>query len=210
MRLFVKICGVTDPEAALAAAAAGADAVGFVFHPPSRRYLTPAAAGALARLLGDGPARVGVFVDAPLGEVVAAARAAGLDWLQFHGRETPAYCRAARRRTGCRVIKALPVGPDGPPRLPVWAEGDADFFLLDAPVPGGGRPYDWSRARAASLPAPVLLAGGLTPENVAEALEAARPAGVDVSSGVETGGRKDPEKIRAFVARVRRWEHERR
>lgn len=222
--LFVKICGIGDPEAARAAARAGADAVGFIFHPPSRRYLAPERAEEIARAAGlpagpvapgavpARPARVGVFVDADLGAVREAARAAGLHVVQLHGGEPPAFCREVRRATGCRVIKALRVGADG--RVPAegWSPGDADYFLLDTDVPGEaggtGRAFDWGAARAARLPAPVILAGGLTPENVADALSAARPAGVDVSSGIETGGRKDADKIRAFVARARRWEHE--
>lgn len=220
--LFVKICGLGDAEAARAAVEAGADAVGFIFHPPSRRYVTPqraeeiaAAAGVPAGpagVPGVRPARVGVFVGADLDAVREAARTAGLHVVQLHGAETPAFCREVRRATGCRVIKALRVGADGRVPSEGWSPGDADYFLLDTDVPGQaggtGRPFDWAAARAARLPGPVILAGGLTPDNVAAALAAARPAGVDVSSGVETGGRKDGEKIRAFVARVRRWEHE--
>lgn len=231
--LFVKICGIGDAASARAAAQAGADAIGFIFHPPSRRYVPPARAGEIAAAAGipagpdggctgagaaglgapgAGPARVGVFVDADLREVREAARAAGLHFVQLHGAEPPGFCREARRATGCRVIKALRVGADGRVPSEGWSPGDADYFLLDADVPGQaggtGRAFDWGAARAVRLPAPVIVAGGLNPDNVAEALAAARPAGVDVSSGVETGGRKDGEKIRAFVARARRWEHE--
>lgn len=212
MGLFVKICGIADREAGLAAAAAGADAVGFVFHPRSRRYVPPAAAGGIARALPEGVLRVGVFVDAPLERLREAAAAAGLDLLQLHGAETPAFCRRAREATGCGIIKALRVSGAGAPDLGPWRReaGAADWFLLDAwdpDLPGGtGRAFDWAGARDLGLPAPVLLAGGLTPENVAAALDAARPAGVDVSTGVETDGRKDPDKIRRFVAGVRRWE----
>lgn len=212
--LFVKICGLMDAEAVRVAAGAGADALGFIFYPPSRRYVTPERAGEIAEAAGaSGPARVGVFVDADLHEVREAAHTAGLQFVQLHGAEPPGFCREVRRATGCRIIKALRVGSGG--RVPAegWSPGDADYFLLDTDVPGQaggtGESFDWGAARTACLPAPVILAGGLNPDNVAAALAAARPAGVDVSSGVETGGRKDGEKIRAFVARARRWEHER-
>lgn len=210
MALFIKICGITDREAGLAAAAAGADAVGFVFHRSSRRYIEPGAAGEIARALPAGLARVGVFVNAPLAELRAAAAAVGLDLLQLHGEETPEFCRAARAAAGCGIIKALRVGGPGAGDLAPWREAAMDYFLLDTfdpDLPGGtGRSFAWPAAREAMLPAPILLAGGLTPENVGEALAAARPAGVDVSTGVETDGRKDAEKMRRFVAAVRRWE----
>lgn len=211
MALFIKICGITDVDGGQAAAAAGADAVGFVFHPPSGRYLSPAAAGEIAGGLPEGMARVGVFVDASPDELREAAAAVGLHFLQFHGAETPAFCRLAREATGCGIIKALRVGRSGPGELGPWREAEAiDYFLLDTfdpDLPGGtGRAFNWPLARGLDLPAPILLAGGLTPENVEAALAAARPAGVDVSTGVETDGRKDPDKIRRFVAGVRRWE----
>ncbi len=215
--IFVKICGITSAEAGRAAAAAGADAVGFVFYPPSRRYVTPRQAGAIAAAIPRGPARVGVFVDASLAEIAAAAAQAGLDFLQLHGDETPDFCREARTATGCRVIRAFRVrtAADVAGIAAVWsspaASGAADYFLLDAlvegQVGGTGQRFDWRLVAAADLPAPVILAGGLTPENVATALTMARPAGVDVSTGVETEGRKDPAKIHRFVEAVRRWEH---
>ncbi len=238
-RVFVKICGVRDEEAAQAAGEAGADAVGFVFYRPSRRWLEPWRAAQLGALLPEPVWRVGVFVDAPPEEVAATAAAARLTAVQLHGAETPAVAAALRRRLGIRVIKALGLAsPADLERGRAWAEAPPDFFLLDAAppaaagaglvgtrpnpprsgadgggggeaIPGGsGRTFDWRwAARAAEvLPAPFLLAGGLTPTNVAEALAVARPAGVDVSSGVERDGRKDPALIRSFVEAVRRWE----
>lgn len=213
--MFVKICGITDDAAARAAAEAGADAIGFVFHPPSRRYVEPARAGAIGRDLSRRLIRVGVFVDAGLHVIRDAIAAAGLDWIQLHGEETPDFCAAVRRATGHPVVKACRVLDRAD--LAGLAAFPADYFLLDTGRPGQpggtGETFDWDLARAAceelALPAPVLLAGGLTPDNVVAALEAAGPDGVDVSSGVETAGRKDPAKIFRFIAAVRRWDHER-
>lgn len=215
--MFVKICGITSAEAGQAAAAAGADALGFVFYPPSRRYVAPERAAAIASLMPRGLLRVGVFVNAPLAEIAAAARVAGLDLVQLHGAEPPAFCREVRAATGCRVVRGLRLrtAEEAASIASNWSSDEAlgavDYFLLDTLVegqPGGtGRTFDWRLAAGIPLPAPVILAGGLTAENVATALQVARPAGVDVSSGVETEGRKDPEKIRRFVEAVRRWEH---
>lgn len=210
MRLFVKICGIMDIPSGRAAVNAGADAVGFVFHRPSRRRLTSEEAGTIGRGLPAGVARVGVFVDAALDEIAATVAAAGLTHVQLHGEEGPKFSRSLRRKTGCRIIKALKVGPDGVASADAWRSGDADFFLLDTEVPGApggtGCTFDWLAVALAALPAPVIVAGGLDPGNVAEALAAARPAGVDVSSGVESEGAKDAKKIHDFVAAVRRWE----
>lgn len=222
--LVVKICGITDTEAARGAAEAGADAIGFIFYPPSRCHVAPALAGAIGRDLPRRLIRVGVFVDAGLAAIVGAVEAAGLDAVQLHGGEAPEFCAAVRRSTGRMVIKAHRVRDRSSLNgLVEWTTGLApnsppDWFLLDTDRPGRpggtGEAFDWSLARAAreelALPSPVLLAGGLTPENVADALDAARPDGVDVSSGVETAGHKDVAKIHAFVEAVRRWERERR
>ncbi|MDQ7851234.1 MAG: phosphoribosylanthranilate isomerase [Armatimonadota bacterium] len=206
-RVRVKICGVTSPEVARAAAAAGADAVGLVFA-ESRRRVTVAQAEQIAAVLPPFVAAVGVFVDAPVEEVLTVAHGIPLDAVQLHGEETPQEV-AALRAQGLRVVKAVRVGH----RLDTEAlerYRGASAVLLDTCVTGAaggtGRPFDWSLARGLSERVPVVLSGGLTPENVAEALEVVRPYAVDVSSGVETDGRKDPEKIRAFIEAVRRWE----
>ncbi|MBE3589847.1 MAG: phosphoribosylanthranilate isomerase [Firmicutes bacterium] len=215
--MFVKICGIGTLGAVLAAAEAGADAVGFVFHRGSRRYVTPAAAIPLAGAAGPKRVKVGVFVDEPPVEVVGIADSARLDYVQLHGVEDPAYVAQVRK------LSRLAQRPLGVILGVRWREGEPaeavarrvracapDMALVEAAhagVAGGaGQPWEWARVRELDLPVPVLLAGGLTPENVAEAVEAARPYGVDVSSGVETGGAKDPEKIRRFVAAVRDWE----
>ncbi len=200
----VKICGIRTASAALAAAEAGADAVGFVFYPPSPRFVPPARAAELARRLPPFVLRVGVFVNAPVEVVEDVAEQVGLDVVQLHGDEPPEVCARLRRR----VIKAVRV--DGPEAVARAREYPVAAVLLDAHVPGlyggTGRRFDWSLVRG--LDKPVILSGGLTPDNVGEAIRQARPYAVDASSGVETDGEKDPEKIAAFVRAVRAADRE--
>jgi phosphoribosylanthranilate isomerase len=195
----VKICGVRTVEAAAAVAEAGADAVGFVFYPHSPRFVEPEQAARLARVLPPFVLRVGVFVNAPVETVRRVADQVGLDLVQLHGDEPPEVCARMPRR----VIKALRV--DGPEAVERAREYPGCAVLLDAYGPGQyggtGRRFDWSLARG--LGRPVVLSGGLTPENVADAIRQARPYAVDVSSGVETDGEKDPRKVAAFVRAVR-------
>jgi phosphoribosylanthranilate isomerase len=204
----VKICGVNDPAAMHAAAAAGADLVGFVFFPPSPRAVTPEQAAALAM---PGPGRVGLFVD-PTDEQIAAVLAAlPLDLIQLHGEETPARCAGVRARFGLPVMKALGIAAASDLDALADYAPAVDRFLLDAkappgaPLPGGNAaPFDWTLTAGREIPRPWLLAGGLTPENVAEAIAASGARGVDVSSGVEKArGVKDPARIAAFVAAAR-------
>lgn len=196
----VKICGIMDPAAALAAAEAGADAVGFVFA-PSRRQVTVEQARRIVAALPPFVTKVGVFVDEAPQRVRQIAEAVRLDAVQLHGGEPPAYAEAL----GLPVIKAIRMRD----REAVAAMRGyrVAAFLLDSFEPdlagGTGRPFDWALAAGLQAPAPLILAGGLTPDNVGEAIETVRPYAVDVSSGVETDGRKDPAKIRAFIARVR-------
>ncbi|SHE74697.1 phosphoribosylanthranilate isomerase [Desulfofundulus australicus DSM 11792] len=201
----IKICGITDISGALAAAEAGADALGFVFA-PSPRCITPVEARLICRELPPFITRVGVFVDAPLEEVRAVADYCGLDVIQLHGNEPVDYCRAVGRR----VIKAFRVGGELKIDPQAVSGYPADAILLDTFVAGRkggtGQPFDWHLAAGLKLPRPLILAGGLTPENVGRAVELVRPYGVDVSSGVEMEGRpgkKDPEKIRRFIAAAR-------
>jgi phosphoribosylanthranilate isomerase len=201
-RLFVKICGITSAEDAWRATEAGADALGFVFWPKSPRFVTPEAAAAIAAKVPSFVTRVGVFVGAPLEELERTADVAGLDVLQVHGDETPAVLRALPRR----VLKTLSVGP-GFAAASALAYADAGIgLLLDTHrdgLPGGsGMVFDWTLARDLRDQVPFLvLAGGLRPENVAEAVAVVRPHAVDVSSGVESSpGRKDEGKLRAFIA----------
>jgi phosphoribosylanthranilate isomerase len=204
----VKICGINDPAAMRAAVAAGADFVGFVFFPPSPRAVTPAEAAALAM---EGPTKVGLFVD-PTDEAIAAVLAAlPLDLIQLHGEETPARCAAVKVRFGLPVMKALGIASRADLALLADYAPAVDRFLLDAKAPpgatlpgGNAAPFDWSLLTGAAVPRPWLLAGGLTPENVTEAVRIAGAPGVDVSSGVERArGVKDPARIAAFVAAAR-------
>jgi phosphoribosylanthranilate isomerase len=204
-RVAVKICGITSPEDARAAAAAGADAIGLVFWPGSPRALDVEAARRVADAVPPLVLRVGVFVDAPASEIDRVAAVVGLDVVQLHGSEMPEACRLPGRR----VLKALRVGEAFDPEQALRYEGRAAGLLLDAAVgalPGGsGRSFDWSQA-AALRPRVgfLMLAGGLTAANVGDAIARVRPDAVDVSSGVEVApGRKDREKMRAFVAAVR-------
>lgn len=199
----VKICGITTPEAARVAAEAGADAIGLVFA-PSQRRVSVEQAKAIVAALPPFVSRVGVFVNEAPERIAAIAEACGLDALQLHGEEPPEACRWFPRK----VIKAVRV--QGAGSVEGLERYQVDAFLLDTYVQGQlggtGRTFDWQIAKVAASRFRVILSGGLTPENVADALELVRPYGVDVSSGVETGGAKDPGKIRAFIAAVREWE----
>jgi phosphoribosylanthranilate isomerase len=201
----VKVCGITDLGDALAALEAGADMLGFNFYARSPRYVTPAAARKIIERLPDGVSCVGVFVNEPTpAEVERIARAAGLGAVQLHGDETPEYCQSLRDLT---TIKALRVGTDYTPESAAAYETDA--ILLDAYVAGErggtGHTFDWTLATLTRERVPKLfLAGGLNPDNVAQAVAAVRPYAVDVCSGVESSpGRKSPELMRRFVELVR-------
>jgi len=204
-RLFVKICGVTSRDDARLAADAGADAVGLVFWLGSPRCVSFETARGITEALPPFVLRVGVFVDADRETLERGAREAGLDLLQLHGDEAPEALDGLPRR----VLKAVRVGPGFAPVEAERYAGRAAGLLLDTRgdrAPGGtGRPFDWSLARGLRERCPFLvLAGGLTPETVGEAIRAVHPHGVDVSSGVESSpGRKDPARVRAFVEAAR-------
>jgi phosphoribosylanthranilate isomerase len=198
----VKICGITEADDAALAVEAGADALGFIFVPGTPRYIHPDGAAAIIAALPPLVAAVGVFVDQPPDEVLAIATACRLEAVQLHGAESAAYCH----RLPVRVIKAFRVR--GAESLEALAGYPAQAFLLDAFVegqPGGtGVAFPWALAREAKRHGRIILSGGLRPETVAEAVRTVRPFGVDVSSGVERRpGRKDPEKVREFIAAVR-------
>jgi phosphoribosylanthranilate isomerase len=204
-RLFVKICGITSAEDAAAAADAGADAVGFVFWPGSPRCVDAHRARSIGACLPASIARVGVFVDACHEELTRTADEAALDLLQLHGDEAPdAFVDLPRR-----AWKALRVGKDFAPQSALRYARRAAGLLLDgwaADRPGGtGRSFDWARVQPLRAQLRfVILAGGLTPDNVARAVALAAPDGVDVSSGVEAEpGRKDHARLRAFVEAAR-------
>ena len=195
----LKVCGITRPEDAELAVEAGAWALGFILWPGSRRAVEPALAAGIARAVRRRAQLVGVFVNPRLDEVARTADLIGLTHLQLHGDEGPSFCAAAGQRTGARVIKAVRVRS----RADVV---DAERFhtelhLLDSP--GNGRTWDWSLAAVRRSRAPLVVAGGLTPDNVGEAIAVARPWAVDVASGVEAApGVKDPARVRAFAEAV--------
>jgi phosphoribosylanthranilate isomerase len=197
----VKICGVTNVDDAELAAAGGAWAIGLVFHPPSPRRCELDVAAEIGAAMKRRTEVVGVFVNAPIDEVAQVAEAAGLSIVQLHGDEGPSYCDEVRRRTGLRVIKAARVRDISSVRG-LSAYGTA-FHMLDAHAPGQfggtGESFDWVLAAGHGGELPLILSGGLTPENVADAVELVKPFAVDVASGVEAEpGRKDPEKLRRF------------
>ena len=209
--MLVKICGIKDAAALEAACKAGADMVGFVFFPPSPRAVTPAEAASLARSYAAGPKRVGLFVDPDDAMLAATLAQVPLDILQLHGEETPGRAGEIRARFGKPVMKALGIGSKADlARMADYAD-QVDYFLLDArPPPGSALPggnaqaFDWALMQGEEPPRPWLLAGGLTPANVARAIAASGAKGVDVSSGVEKArGVKDPVAIAAFVANAK-------
>lgn len=200
MGVIVKICGMTSAADALAAAEAGADAIGLMFYEGSPRHISISGAAEISRQLPPSVVKVGVFVNAPEDLVLRAIEECSLNIAQFHGEESPEYCRQFPVMT----LKAFRIRDhESLKLLPAY---QTDAWLLDAhsvKAPGGtGEKFDWDLAvEAQKFGRPIFLAGGLTPENVAEAVRRVRPYAVDVSSGVESApGRKDPEKVRSFIA----------
>lgn len=205
MRVRVKICGITRAEDGVAAAQAGADAIGLVFYAPSPRAVSIAQARVITASLPPFVSVVGLFVDADAEQIHAVLEQVPLDLLQFHGDECPAECgdfgrpyiKAVRMREGLDVRAYARTYPDAAGLL-------LDAYDAAAPqIRGGtGQTFDWSRVPG-GLPVPLILAGGLTPENVAEAVRATRPYAVDVSGGVEAAkGIKDVARIAAFIDNV--------
>ena len=208
----VKICGITRPDDGRHAARAGADAIGLVFYPPSPRYVSPRQAADIVAALPPFVTTVGLFVDAPPEQIAALLEQVPLDMLQFHGDESPEYCAAFQRPW----IKALRMRDGVDPRAEAERYGAAGArgLLVDSYVPGvpggTGERFDWDRLPAdPSLP--LVLAGGLDPANVAEAVRRVRPWAVDVSGGVgvlgvdgrRQGGIKDPGAVSAFIRAAR-------
>jgi phosphoribosylanthranilate isomerase len=199
----IKICGITRIEDALAAVAAGADAIGLVFYAKSPRAVTPAQAKAIVAALPPFVTSVGLFVDMPRAELRQLLAEVPLDLLQFHGDESPEDCAGHGRP----FIKALRVKPGDDVAAAIARYSEAAGILLDTYVPGTpggtGEAFDWSLVpRDAAKP--VVLAGGLTPDNVGDAVRQVRPYAVDVSGGVEASkGIKDAAKIKAFIQRAR-------
>lgn len=201
---WVKICGIARVEDALAAAAAGADAVGFVFYPPSPRAVSPERAAAIAAALPRGVAKVGVFVNESVARMAEICARAGLDYVQLHGDEPPEVARALP----CPAIRAFRTVPRGAAAAAQIARYPAAAVLVDGAragfYGGTGTPASRDAIAAARRARRWILSGGLAPENVAAKIAALSPWGVDVSSGVEaSAGVKDANRIAAFVAAVR-------
>jgi phosphoribosylanthranilate isomerase len=198
--VFVKICGITAEDDALLAVAMGADAVGFVFA-PSPRQIHPETARDIVRRLPPEIITVGVFRNERPDQVIDVVHRVGLRAAQLHGGETAAEVGRVRAAVPF-VIRALPAGDA---RLAEAGAAGADVVLLDSPAPGSGEVFDWSMAEGAPSGVRLLLAGGLTPDNVEQAIRKVRPWGVDVASGVEASpGRKDAPKVRMFIEVAKR------
>lgn len=189
----VKICGLSTKEAVETAVSAGADYIGFVFA-PSKRQVTLEEAAELAKLIPVNFKKVGVFVSPSRAQLLEAIEKVGLDLVQVHGQVADALFEDL----SCASIQAVQV--DGNGHVP---NSQADYLLFDAPVAGSGQTFDWGQLDTSGLAQPFFIAGGLNEDNVEEAIQHFTPYAVDVSSGVETDGQKDQEKIRRFIERVK-------
>ena len=189
----VKICGLSTKEAVKTAVSAGADYIGFVFA-PSKRQVTLEQAAELAKFIPSHIQKVGVFVSPSRTELLEAVDKVGLDFVQVHGRVVDKLFE----NLPCGSIQAVQVDEGG--HVP---NSQADYLLFDAPVAGSGQTFDWGQLDTAELSQPFFIAGGLNEDNVEEAIQHFSPFAVDVSSGVETDGQKDHEKIRRFIERVK-------
>lgn len=201
----IKFCGITNLADALDAVAAGAWAIGLIFWPGSPRRCQLDAAVEISEAVKRRVELVGVFVNPTLDEVAGTADAVGLTMVQLHGDEGPAFCAESARRTGAKLIKAARVRTRAD--IQALSPFHVDYHLLDSHtpgIPGGtGHTFAWELARAHRGPVPLILSGGLGPENVAEAISAVHPFAVDVASGVERSpGRKDPGKLDGFARAV--------
>ena len=189
----VKICGLSTKEAVKTAVSAGADYIGFVFA-PSKRQVTLEQAAELAKFIPSHIQKVGVFVSPSRADLLEAIEKVGLDLVQVHGQVADDLFEDLP----CASIQAVQVDGDG--HVP---NSQADYLLFDAPVAGSGQTFDWGRLDTTELAQPFFIAGGLNEDNVARAIQHFSPFAVDVSSGVETDGQKDHEKIRRFIERVK-------
>lgn len=201
----VKICGLRRPEDIEAANLAKPDYVGFIFVPGTKRYVAPDQATQFREDLDADIQTVGVFVNAPIEEVVAICEAGTIDVVQLHGDEDQAYIDDLKGQVDQEIIKSVAVGDD----LAV-EDKQADYVLFDSLSPsrgGSGKVFDWQKV-SAYQEKPFFLAGGLGVENIADALKVVQPYAVDASSSLETDGMKDPEKMQAFVAKIREVTHD--
>lgn len=202
---MIKICGIQSVQDGLMVAQYGADALGLVFA-PSKRQVTLEQGKKICQEMPEPIKKIGVFVNEEYEKVLEIAEECHLDYLQFHGSESPEYCSGF---SNWKIIKALAI-KDSVPKV---SDYQVDAFLLDTyisgQVGGTGRTFDWNIAK--SFPTggvPLILAGGLTPENVVQAIKMVKPFGVDVSSGVETSGYKDSNKVKMFITEARRVNYE--
>lgn len=208
----IKICGLSTPETLRAALDAGADMIGLNFHPKSPRFVSLERAAALAAIARGRTEIVALIVDWDERQAAELVETLQPDWLQLHGRETPEQTAALRRAVGIPVIKALGIAEAGDLDAIAAYRDVADRLLLDAKPPkdaaypgGHGQPFDWTLLAKLDPSLRFMLSGGLNPANVAEAIRIARPASVDVSSGVESApGVKDPARIAEFIAAARK------
>ncbi|KAF3299052.1 phosphoribosylanthranilate isomerase [Carnobacterium sp. PL12RED10] len=201
----VKICGLRRPEDIEAANAAKPDYVGFIFVPETKRYVKPDLAASFRRDLAADIQTVGVFVNAPIEEIVAICQAGTIDLVQLHGEEDQAYIAHLKGQVDQHIIKSVAVGDEL-----VVDPNQADYLLFDSLSPsrgGSGKIFDWQMV-SAYQDKPFFLAGGLGVENIEEALKVVRPYAVDASSSLETDGVKDPVKMQEFVAKIREVTHD--
>ena len=189
----VKICGLSTKEAVATAVSAGADYIGFVFA-PSKRQVTLEESAELAKLIPVNVKKVGVFVSPSRAELLEAIEKVGLDLVQVHGQ----IADDVFEDLPCASIQAVQVDGEGH-----VSNSQADYLLFDAPVAGSGQTFDWGKLDTTGIAQPFFIAGGLNEDNVAQAIQHFTPYAVDVSSGVETDGQKDQEKIRRFIERAK-------
>ena len=208
MKTRVKICGITSLDDAKLAADAGAWAIGMIFADESKRRVDPAVAAEIGPAMRRRTEVVGVFLNHPLDEVAELADLCSLTMLQLHGDEGPTFCAEAGRRTGCRVVKAARVKDKASVQALRSFRVGVDFHLLDAYVEGAtrggtGETFPWEFAKARGAGPPLILSGGVNPDNVAEAIARVRPFAVDSASGTEASpGVKDPARVEALMRAV--------
>jgi len=201
----IKICGITNKQDAIEASGLGADMLGFILYRDSKRYIEPKKIRDVLNEVPDTIAKVGVFVDENAKKVIEIAQDCSLDMLQFHGKESPEYC--AQFKDSYKIIKAFRI--QDKKSLESINGYDVDYYLLDTHIDGlkggTGKTFDWKLIEGYELLKPVILSGGLTPENVGSAIQNVAPYGVDVSSGVEASpGKKDLKLMKEFVDNVRK------
>ena len=203
----IKICGITNPEDALAAVRCGVDALGFIFYEKSPRYISPEDAKEIIDLLPESPAKVGVFVNHEISEVKRIMELCRLDLVQLHGNESAAYCRSF---ASSQIIKAFSAKPGvHPEKLKIYPVKAVLIDACDPTLHGGtGKTSDWELADSISKVRPLILSGGLNIENIRDAIKAVSPRAVDINSGVEISpGRKDHRKLSEIVEIVRTTEN---